>query len=110
MKLIWHPLALDDMELIGIYCRNNFGYNTGTKVLRRLQQDVALLKSHPQLGHPEEELNDESSPLPVYRSLHSGPTKIIYSVHDDYIYIHMLWNTRRNPLDFHREAMKRKEE
>lgn len=110
MKLVWHPLALNDMQSILTYCRKNFGRTTAVKVREKLRHDSALLMNHPQLGQLEDELNDESSPLPVYRSLLSGPNKIVYTVHSDYIFIHLLWNTRRNPNDFRREATGRKEE
>jgi len=101
MKLIWHPLALQDMQEIMTYCRETFGRTTAGKVRNRLKHDAALLKTHPQLGHPEEELNDESDPL-VYRSLLSAPTKIVYSIHNDYIFIHLLWSTLRDPEAFRR--------
>ena len=34
-------------------------------------------------------------------------TEIIYSVHSDYIYIHLLWNTSRNPEDLSKELNER---
>lgn len=49
MKLVWHPLALNDMQSILTYCRKNFGRTTAVKVREKLRHDSALLMNHPQL-------------------------------------------------------------
>ena len=45
----------------------------------------------------------------TYRSLVSGHIKIIYTVHDKYLYIHMLWDCRRNPELLQSEMKERKQ-
>ena len=57
MRLIWHPLALDDMRRIINYCRETFGLTVAAKVRNQLKHDASLLKQHPALGCLEEELN-----------------------------------------------------
>ena len=44
----------------------------------------------------------------TYRSLVSGHIKIIYTIHDKYLYIHMLWDCRRNPELLQSEMKERK--
>lgn len=99
MKLIYHPLILDDVRQIINYYRKTYGKSTANFVGRQLKSDVVYLLLHPTLGHIEEELNDLGDPI-VYRTLLSGPTKIVYTVHDDCVFIHALWNTHREPTDF----------
>ena len=79
--LKWHPQALDEFVAILQYCEEMFGWNTARKDMGR---DEDLLKNKDGLK---------------YRSLALPPTKIIYTIHSSYIYIHALWNTRRNPDD-----------
>ena len=40
----------------------------------------------------------ENSTL-LYRFVSIPPIKVIYTVHEDYVFIHALWNTSRNPTD-----------
>ena len=61
----------------------------------RIWHDVELLQSHPQLGRVESLLVGCTSL--EYRSLVVDKvTKIIYTVHQEYVYIHLLWDVRRD--------------
>lgn len=99
-KLLWHPSALEDMQQIVEYCRISFGSKIAKEVRNRLQHDIRLLKTQPNLGYADPAFSPAELEI---RSLLTGPTKILYSIHDEYIYIHLLWNTRQSP-----EYLKRK--
>ena len=96
-KLIWHPEAVSDLKSIVDSCREYFGKLVAGRVRSRILEGARLLISHPALGFVEPLLTD--CPL-QYRSLVIVPcTKVIYTVHEAYVYIHILWNTRRNEQD-----------
>lgn len=107
MKLVWHPFALDDLAQIVKYCHHNFGIQIARRVRSKYQSDITLLKKHPSLGFVE--------PLLVnfgtleYRSLIIESTKVIYTIHTNYIYIHLLWDCRRQPESLRSEVRKRQE-
>lgn len=103
-ELRWHHLAIEEMKRIVEYCHLTFGGRTAKEVRNRLRHDVRLLKTQSNLGYPEPEL---SLPELQIRSLVVGPTKIIYSVHQEYIYIHLLWSMRRSPESLKKEMDKR---
>ncbi|WP_370861426.1 type II toxin-antitoxin system RelE/ParE family toxin [Parabacteroides faecis] len=107
MEIIWHPLASNDFDQIIFYYRDTFGIKTARKVRDTLHHDIYhLLISHPSLGFCETSL-DNIDQL-TYRSLVSGHIKIIYTIHDKYLYIHMLWDCRRNPELLQSEMKERK--
>lgn len=107
MEIIWHPLASKDFDQIIFYYRDTFGIRTARKVRDTLHHDIYhLLISHPFLGFCETSL-DNIDQL-TYRSLVSGHIKIIYTIHDKYLYIHMLWDCRRNPELLQSEMKERK--
>lgn len=94
-RIVWHPEAKEDLRKILIYCRDEFGKETARKVRERILNAVANLSFHPQLGFKEESLANITSL--TYRSLIVRQTKVVYSVHETHIFIHLLWNTWRNP-------------
>lgn len=51
-------------------------------------------KSFPLLGAKELSLEDEAL---AYRYLAISHNKILYTVEDHYIYIHLLWDCRQDP-------------
>ena len=103
MEIIWHPFASNDFDQIIYYYRDTFGVKTAQKVRDTLHHVLCL---HPFLGFCETCLSDVDQLS--YRSLVSGHIKIIYTVHDKYIYIHMLWDCRRNPKQLQSEIKERK--
>lgn len=106
MEIIWHPFASNDFDQIIYYYRDAFGVKTAQKVRDTLHDIYHLLCLHPFLGFCETCLSDVDQLS--YRSLVSGHIKIIYTVHDKYIYIHMLWDCRRNPKQLQSEIKERK--
>lgn len=105
MKIIWHQKAVDDFYLILQYCLKSFGKNTANKVRTKILSDIQLLADHPNLGRKEDWL-DGITTL-EYRSLVINQTKVIYSVHPSHIYIHILWNTYKDPNNINEELNRR---
>ena len=96
-KIIWHPLAMEDLRMTITYCQQEFGKSIARKVRDKLKHDASLLASHPKLGHPEDDLNSENEPL-IYRSLLSGMTKIVVMHCVNYL-CHIPFVTLRNDKD-----------
>lgn len=105
MKLIWHPLAIEDFKQIIAYCSLNFGIHTAKRIRDKYRNDINLLKTQPHLGFQETLLKNVGTL--EYRSLIISHIKVIYTVHTDYIYIHILWNCQRLPESLKSEVEKR---
>lgn len=94
-SLKWHPSALADLKAIVEYCSTSFGRKTARDVRNKLVCTAELLCANPFLGPIEPLLKDCTSL--EYRSLVANNyTKVIYTVHADYVYIHLLWDVRQN--------------
>lgn len=95
MKLKWHPLAIDDQQQIVTYCKMFFGTAAAMRIKENIRNTAKLLKNHPCLGSIEPRLAGCTSL--EYRSLVADKyTKIIYTIHSTYIYIHLLWDVRQD--------------
>lgn len=105
MKLVWSKSALQDFEDLVKYWRLEFGKDIAVKIRRKLKHDANLLKRHPLLGFVEPLLKDIK--IVEHRALIVGNTKIIYTVHTDCIYIHMIWSCRKDPESLSIEMRKR---
>lgn len=93
--LKWHPEASADLNGIVAYCSTAFSRDTARRVRDKLLSAAELLRTNPFLG-PIEPLLEGCTTL-EYRSLVADTyTKIIYTVHADYIYIHLLWDVRQD--------------
>lgn len=104
--LRWHPKASTDLNRIVWYCSQKFGKSAARQVRNRIWHDVELLQSHPQLGRVEPLLVGCTSL--EYRSLVVDKvTKIIYTVHQEYVYIHLLWDVRRDEESMPQATLRR---
>lgn len=93
--LKWHPEAVKDFIAIIRYCNLNFGRDTAKHVRNKILSRAELLIANPYLGIAEPTLSKCTSL--IYRSLLVAPfTKIIYTIHEDYIYIHIIWDVRQH--------------
>lgn len=104
-KLLWHPEAVDDLDEILHYCNDSFGFETARKVRRQILSDVDLLISQPNIGQVEPLLTGHGKL--DYHALLVSHTKVIYTVHPQYIYIHLLWDTRRDIQNLVGSVLKR---
>lgn len=96
MSIKWHAEAVNELLAILKYCESEFGLRTAQQVRIRIFEHVRRLETFPNLGMREPLL--ENSTL-LYRFVSIPPIKVIYTVHKDYVFIHALWNTSRNPTD-----------
>lgn len=94
MKIIWNERAVDDLYLILMYCLDEFGRASAQKVRKKILDDIKLLRSHPFAGSKVDVFDGITSL--EYRSILVNQTKVIYSVHGNHIYIHVLWNTNKD--------------
>lgn len=93
MEIIWHQIARQQVEDTLDYCLLQFGKKVAERVANKIDRDILLLSQNPYLGQVEEALCGTS----CYRSLVEGPSKLIYTVEDGYLFIHLFWDCRRNP-------------
>lgn len=106
LNLKWHPEAAFDLTAITRYCRWRFGKTTAREVRTKILHDAELLRVHPRLGSVEPALMGCTSL--EYRALVvEAHTKILYTVHTDYIYIHLLWDVRQDNAKYRQAAARR---
>ena len=106
MKLKWNPSAIEDQRAIVAYCKKQFGIIVSIEVREKIRHSAKLLKSHPQLGRVEPLLVGCTSL--EYRSLVVDKvTKIIYTVHQEYVYIHLLWDVRQDEESLPQATLRR---
>ena len=77
------------------YLKVTFGKRIGFRVKNEIEEKVFLLKLFPNMGTVESLLEEE--PL-VYRYLVIKHNKILYTVEENYVFIHLLWDCRRDPI------------
>ena len=76
------------------YLKVAFGKRIAFRVKNEIEKKVFLLKLFPNMGIVEPLLEEE--PL-VYRYLVIKHNKIFYTVEENYIFIHLLWDCRQDP-------------
>ncbi len=77
------------------YLKVTFGKRIVFRVKNEIEEKVFLLKLFPNMGTVESLLEEE--PL-VYRYLVIKHNKILYTVEENYVFIHLLWDCRRDPI------------
>lgn len=75
------------------YLKITYGLQVASRVRDDIEEKIFLLKSFPNMGAIELLLDGE---LPTYRYLVIKHNKIIYTVEDEYIFIHLLWDCRQD--------------
>ena len=88
-------MAFNDLEEVVIYCRYRFGATTALGVKEKIRSSIKLLKTNPYLGSIEPLLSGCTA-LEYRTLLVNRRTKVIYTVHADYVYIHLLWDVRQD--------------
>lgn len=76
------------------YLKVTYGLSLASRVKDELEEKIFLLKTFPYMGTVELLLEEE--PL-TYRYLVVKHNKILYTVEDNYIFIHLLWDCRQDP-------------
>lgn len=77
------------------YLKVTFGKRIAFRVKNEIEEKVFLLKLFPNMRTVESLLEEE--PL-VYRYLVIKHNKILYTVEENYVFIHLLWDCRRDPI------------
>lgn len=104
--LKWHPEAINDLNKIVFYCFQMFGKIVAERVGKNIVDKGESLNIYPYLGKVESSLIGCTSL--EYRSLLvSEFTKLIYTVHTDFIYIHLLWDVRQDEKNIKRITLNR---
>lgn len=93
MEVLWHEKAEKQVEDALNYCFEHYGRSVARNLANAIDRDVLLLSENPYLGKVEESLHRSV----CYRSLIEGPSKLIYTIEDGYIFIHLFWDCRRQP-------------
>ncbi len=91
--MIWHRTALAQLESSLDYCLMQFGDRVAGRVAEKIDKDIMLLSKNPYMGVVEEALQGSS----CFRSIIEGPFKLIYTVEDGFIFIHLFWDCRQDP-------------
>ena len=76
------------------YGKKTFGIRTALVFKEKIRERINSLKQNPLIGGIEWLLTDGEH---EYRYLLVNPYKIIYSIKDDVIRIHLFWHTHRSP-------------
>lgn len=77
------------------YLKVTYGSSVALHVRDEIEEKIILLKSFPNMGTVELLLEDD---ILTYRYLLIKHNKILYTVEDDYIFVHLLWDCRQDPL------------
>lgn len=93
MEVIWHRKAREQFEEAMDYCSMQFGKRVAKRIVDKIDRDIMSLAANPYMGTIEESLQEISG----FRYIVEGPAKLIYTVEDGYIFIHLYWDCRQNP-------------
>lgn len=93
-KVVILESAEHDLKELKDYLIKNFSVETWQNSYDKIKVVIRNLKTFPYAGsHPEE---FEKLNLSQYRQVLSGMNRIIYEVRQDFIYIHIITDTRRD--------------
>lgn len=68
------------------------GKRVTKRIVNKIDKDVLLLSQNPYMGAIEELLQE----LSEFRYIVEGPAKLIYTVEDGYVFIHLYWDGRQD--------------
>ena len=95
MKIIWTQYALNDLQDIRSYLKQNESLTFSKKVTQEIVAEVNSLKDWNNKGAFVPELEDLH--LTTHRQLLAGQNRIIIEHgHNDIIYVHMIAHTSRD--------------
>ncbi len=94
MKILFDIEAKEQLREIFIYSKENYGLRHAHQYIASIRNKIDSLKTFPLQGNIEWQLTTADH---EYRYLLQKPYKIIYSIKDKTIRIHLFWHSRRNP-------------
>ena len=92
MNVIWTKGAIQNLKNIFDYYEMEAGKKVAFKITKKIKLRASRLKDFPNLGRVEKEFGNR------YRSIKSDNYRIFYKI-DDQIYIMLVFDMRRNPVD-----------
>lgn len=94
--------AQQDLFKLKHYLIENFSKNTWQETYAKIKTSIQSLRTFPESGGILPELRDVH--FTQYRQIISGMNRIIYEIHDEMVYIHIICDSR---ADFTSLLMKR---
>jgi len=95
MKVIWMPLAMNQLRRIAKYIKKNFGETVKDDFLQEVQEVNDLIGLNPCVGKKEPLLDEYPE---SYRSfVIKRRDKIVYYVVDDHVEVVAFWDCRQEP-------------
>lgn len=92
VKVVILQSAKTDIQELRTYILKNFGKLVWQASYGKIKESVALLESFPESGMIPDEL--ERHQLRQFRQLISGMNRIIYEIHGDRVFIHIVCDVR----------------
>lgn len=93
-KVLIDPQAKQDLKEIFIYVALNDGFDAANKLLDAIEKTLYKLEEFPERGHIPIELRQTG--IKRYLEIHYKPYRIIYEIGNNIIYIHAVFDGRRN--------------
>ena len=91
-RIVWSPEARQQInEILRYYANRNKSKIYSRKLRLLLQENIQLLQKQPYLGKRLSDNYDN------YRVLFISYYHLFYEVTDNFLYIHDIWDGRRNP-------------
>ncbi len=99
------PEALQDLDDIHIYISTKDGQDQADVILDKLEAAILSLEELPKRGNIPPELKETG--IDRYHELHLKPWRIMYEVSEKNIYIHWIFDSRRDIASQIRERLLR---
>ena len=95
MKIIWHPRAEKEKDIIADYIRWRFGDKHMEEFMQEVDKIAQMLMSSPNIGKIDPLYAHR---VKTYRSVViNGLSKMVYYIDGDSVRIAAFWDTRREP-------------
>lgn len=94
MTIVFDPLFKIQLAEVYKFGKKQFGKKIADKYKLEIRDTIKLLKRNPEMGQEEYTLCNKNY---TYRYLLVLPYKIIYSIREDTIRVHLLWHTSQSP-------------
>lgn len=95
MVIKWLNRAIDSLQQIAEYYKQEYSENSANKIVSEIRTTVGKLKDFPELAAIEPLLKNRAK---TYRSLViSKKYKAVYYIDNNTVYISQIWDCRQNP-------------
>ena len=101
-QVVWSEFAESQLDEIYCYYSKNISIQIAKKLTNNILLATQKLEYTPRLGQKEPLLENR---VQNYRYLIHTNYKIIYSINNEIVYIHDIFDTRQNPIKLNRNIM-----